>query len=266
VKTFTDQLKRAVNIDFPPKRIISLVPSQTELLYDLGLKDEVVGITKFCIHPNEWFRNKKRIGGTKNVNIDNVKELNPDLIIANKEENSKDDVEALEQIAPVWISDISNLDEALEMIKVIGTIVNKEFEAKEIIEAIKIEFAKLEVFSNTKSITNKTCCYLIWQNPYMTIGANTFINDMLKCCGLQNIFSNLLRYPQVTIEEIIAANPSIVMLSSEPYPFKQKHIDELQKHLPNATIILVDGEMFSWYGSRMKKAPQYFMELLNMLG
>ena len=252
---FTDQLNRKIEIDAPPQRIVSLVPSQTELLFDLGLGGRVVGITKFCVHPKEWHQSKIRVGGTKNVNIEKVISLKPDLIIANKEENLKVDIEALEKIAPVWISDINNLETALNMIVAIGEITNTTAKSKSLVNTVNIEFEALNV-----SVKNKSCMYLIWQNPYMTVGADTFINDMFKYCGLENVFANKTRYPEILIAEMKEANPSLVLLSSEPYPFKQKHIDELQKHLPNAKIILVDGEMFSWYGSRLIKAAKYFNE------
>lgn len=253
---FKDQLNRTINLHKIPKRIVSIVPSQTELLYDLGLDETVVGITKFCVHPNQWFKMKTRVGGTKKVNIEKVAELKPDLIIANKEENLKEDIEALESIAPVWISDIKTLEESLQMINSIGEITSTISKAQKLASAINIEFEALNTFRNLQ-----TCCYLIWQNPYMTIGADTFINDMLKYCGLQNIFANKQRYPIVTIEEIVNVAPATVLLSSEPFPFKQKHIDKLQKHLVNTKIILVDGEMFSWYGSRLLKAATYFKNI-----
>ncbi len=262
---YIDQLQRPVNIDLQPKRIISLVPSQTELLYDLGLTDEVVGITKFCINPTEWFKTKTRIGGTKNINIDKVKSLQPDLIIANKEENTKTDIEQLEQTAPVWISDITNLQGALQMIESVGTIVNKGFEASNIIDKIKVEFDLLKEFVAIQQLKNQTCCYFIWQKPYMSIGADTFINSMLVQCGLHNIYATENRYPEISIEDLIVTKPDVVMLSSEPFPFKETHLQQLQTHLPNSKIVLVDGEMFSWYGSRLAKAPKYFINLLQQI-
>ena len=265
MKTFIDQLQRSVNINFPAKKIISLVPSQTELLYDLGLRDEVIGITKFCIHPDEWFRNKTRIGGTKNVDINKITELKPDLIIANKEENTKGDIEELEKIAPVWISDIFNLNDALNMIQSLGSIVNKELEAKNIVDEITLEFNLLNNFITNQSYKTKTCCYLIWQNPFITIGADTFINNMLNLCGFENVFANQNRYPTTSLQEICSKKPDLIMLSSEPFPFKEKHINELQDSIPDSKIILVDGEMFSWYGSRLVNSPKYFLELLKQL-
>lgn len=257
---YTDQLQRTISLHQTPRRIVSLVPSQTELLYSLGLLEEVVGITKFCIHPRQWFTSKTRIGGTKSVKIEAVHALHPDLIIANKEENIKEQVTDLEKHYPVWISDVYNLRDAYNMIQLIGEITNKEKESTKLTVIIQNEFANLI----TKHTALKTA-YLIWQNPYMTIGGDTFIDDMLQYCGLHNVFANLQRYPEITIEQIKAANCELVLLSSEPFPFKEKHIEELQKELPNTKIVLVNGEFFSWYGSRLQYAPAYFKELISQV-
>jgi ABC-type Fe3+-hydroxamate transport system substrate-binding protein len=256
---FIDQLHRPIRLEnFPPKRIVSLVPSQTELLYDLGLENEVVGITKFCIHPHEWFKSKQRVGGTKTLKLEVINALNPDLIIANKEENEQLQIEALCEKYPVYISNIFNLEDALQMIKDVGEITNTSLKANSIIDKISLEFSKLKSVS-----ASKTCAYLIWKNPYMACGTETFVNDMLKRFGLENVFDG--RYPECTIEILKDKNPEVVLLSSEPYPFKDEHILELQQHLPNSNILLVDGELFSWYGSRLLQAPKYFSRLKNLL-
>ena len=261
-----DQLGRNVVLrEYPPKRIISLVPSQTELLYDLGLNEETIGITKFCVHPEHWFRNKERVGGTKKVNIEKVKELKPDLILANKEENVKEQIEQLEQIAPIWISDIHTFEDALQMIKSIGEITGTTEKAASLITRINMNFNELQTTNYAEGIPSGQTCYLIWRNPYMTIGGDTFINNMLYNCGLQNVFEHLKRYPEISIEELSSANPQLILLSSEPYPFKEKHVEELKPHIPNAKIILVDGEMFSWYGSRLLHVADYFNNLMEQL-
>jgi ABC-type Fe3+-hydroxamate transport system substrate-binding protein len=257
---FIDQTGQELQIDRTPKRIISLVPSQTELLFDLGLKDKVIGITKFCIHPEEWFRSKTRIGGTKQLNIKLIKQLQPDLIIANKEENVKEQIRELEKYFPVWISDVNNLENAYEMIEQIGLITHKETAAKKIADTIKKNFARLQT-RNPKLRT----CYLIWQDPYMTVGGDTFIHSMLEAAGFNNIFTEQKRYPAITIDQLLNAHCQLLLLSSEPYPFKQKHIDELQTLIPDTKIVLVDGEMFSWYGSRILKAPEYFISLQQQI-
>jgi len=252
---FTDQLGRKMEIPKYPKRIISLVPSQTELLFDLGLDEEIIGITKFCVHPEQWFRSKTRIGGTKTVKIDMITSLQPDLIIANKEENVKEQLEQLEKIAPVWISDIQDIPGAFDMMQSIGIITGKEQEATTLINQIKKEFSTLEKQHPLKKIYR--AAYLIWKDPYMAAGGDTFINDMLQLCGWQNVLADKMRYPVITTEELKLKNTELILLSSEPFPFKQKHIDELKAELPDTKIILVDGEIFSWYGSRMKYAAEY---------
>ena len=255
---FTDQTGRTISLHAAPRRIVSIVPSQTELLHYLGLEEEVIGITKFCVHPEQWFRNKTRVGGTKHLSIDIIQKLQPDLIIANKEENVKEQVELLAQQYPVWVSDVNNLDDAYGMIRSIGEIIQKADAAGELVQSIRREFATL---SNDGEPLR--AAYLIWRDPYMTIGHDTFIHDMLTRCGFENIFADRTRYPTVTVEELSADSNrlQVLLLSSEPFPFGQKHIDELQPLLPHTKIILADGEMFSWYGSRLLKAPGYFNKL-----
>lgn len=252
-----DQLGRKVEIKAKPQRIVSLGPSQTELLFDLGLDDQVVGITKFCVHPEKWFRTKTRVGGTKQVDFEKIKAINPDLIIANKEENTKEDIEALIQEYPVWVSDVSDLNSALEMIKMIGEIVDSD--TSDLISKIETGFSALHPLP-----PRKNAVYLIWRKPFMAAGSDTFINDMLCRCGFENLIEET-RYPEVDASKLSALNPEFILLSSEPYPFKEKHIQELQEIVPNAIIELVDGEMFSWYGSRLKLASSYFANLMESI-
>lgn len=257
---FTDQTGRTIELRETPEKIVSVVPSQTEFLFDLGLENEVTGITKFCVHPEKWFRNKTKVGGTKRLNTDTIRKLQPDLIIANKEENTKEQIQELEKEFPVYISNVNDLDSAFDMMQQIGQITDKEPKAEEIISAIKQRFKKLQ----TPRLKLSTC-YLIWRNPYMTVGGDTFINSMLEAAGFENIFKQKERYPETTIEEIRSLDPDLLLLSSEPFPFKQKHIDGLQSHLSETKIQLVDGELFSWYGSRLLHAPEYFSDLRNKL-
>jgi ABC-type Fe3+-hydroxamate transport system substrate-binding protein len=256
---FTDQTGFTISLNHVPKRIVSLVPSQTELLFDLGLDARVVGITKFCVHPKEWFRSKTRIGGTKSVKLDAVAALQPDLILANKEENVQEQVAALRNIAPVWTSDISNLAETLSMIQAVGELTDTVAKASSINEHILSSFQTL-----SGNIQHKAA-YLIWRDPYMTAGGDTFISDMLQYCGCINVFTDQQRYPAITLEDIRNSGADTVLLSSEPFPFKEKHIAEISAALPGTKVLLVDGEMFSWYGSRLLHAPAYFQHLRNQL-
>jgi iron complex transport system substrate-binding protein len=248
---YIDQLNSTILLDSKPKRIVSLVPSQTEFLFDIGLEDQVVGITKFCIHPSHWLKTKTIIGGTKNVDIEKVRSLKPDLIIGNKEENTKEDIEALREIAPVWMSDIFDLEDALEMMGSIGGMVGKHEDTQELVDNIKGQFDSFKPDNLKLSVL-----YLIWRKPYIGVANDTFIDDMLKRCGFKNILADQTRYP--VLENLSELNPDVVFLSSEPYPFKENHIQELHEIFPNAKIKLVDGEMFSWYGSRLSESVDYF--------
>ena len=253
---FTDQLNRPITLEKPPQRIISLVPSQTELLYTLGLNEEVVGITKFCVHPSTWFREKTRVGGTKNIHRDRIDALRPDLIIANKEENLESDVEPLMADYPVWVSNIQTLEDAYNMITGIGALTNRIAAATTLVTQIKAGFAALPI--RTKPVPT---AYFIWRDPWMVAGGDTFIHEMLSMCGLHNVFGEQLRYPSITAKQLAGSGCELVLLSSEPYPFREKHIAELQAIVPRARIQLVDGEMFSWYGSRLLAAGAYFSTL-----
>jgi ABC-type Fe3+-hydroxamate transport system substrate-binding protein len=252
-----DMTGREINLGSSPRRIVSVVPSQTELLYDLGLDQEVCGITRFCIHPQEWFRDKQRVGGTKQLHLDKIIALKPELIIANKEENTREQITALAELFPVWISDISNLDQALYMITELGHITGRQDKAHALRHGISAGFQELQAFPA------RSCAYLIWRDPWMTVGNDTFIHDMLNRCNLTNVYADCTRYPATGIDELQRRNPELVLLSSEPYPFKEQHIAEVRAVLPAADIRLVDGELFSWYGSRLRHTPAYFRQLFG---
>ena len=193
---FHDQMNRSIFLEKPPLRIVSIVPSQTELLFDLGLGDRVVGITKFCIHPHQWYRQKKRIGGTKNLNIEQIKQLKPDLIIGNKEENTKEDIEALEKDYSVWMSDIYMFEGALEMIFEVSRFTNTKEKGIEILKAISKAKATFK-----QPIDLKKVVYFIWNNPYMVVGKNTFIDDMLYHAGYVNVVMKD-RYLELSLENL----------------------------------------------------------------
>lgn len=260
-KTVTDQMGRPVTFDFPPKRIISLVPSQTELLFDLGLEKEIVGITKFCIHPAEKCKDIPKIGGTKKFHFDKIADLQPSIIIGNKEENDRYHIQQLAEAYPVWMSDIRTLDDALDMIVMIGELTGKEAKATAL--AIRIHQAFNEIKKGQTGEPKRSAAFFIWKNPYMVAAADTFIHTMLEAAGFLNVFADKTRYPEVTLAEVAARQPDVLLLSSEPFPFSEKHFPEIKKECPQAAIKLVDGEMFSWYGSRMLKAAAYFVNLQN---
>jgi ABC-type Fe3+-hydroxamate transport system substrate-binding protein len=257
---YVDQIGNTVKLPNRPQRIISLVPSQTELLHDLGLEEEVVGITKFCVHPGAWYLKKARVGGTKSLDIEKIKLLAPDLIIANKEENTQEQIAELSEHFPVWVSNVESVDSAIDMIKEIGRVTGKSAESKSITSEINSRFLDMSLNSSPKKVA-----YLIWHDPLMTVGKTTFINDLLKKMNWQNVFEEELssRYPIVSDQNLVKAKPDLLLLSSEPYPFGQKHIEHFQQLLPSTQVMLVDGEMFSWYGSRMRLAPEYLKSMLQ---
>lgn len=245
-----------------PKRIISLVPSQTELLHYWGLGERVVGITKFCVHPKDWYKNKERIGGTKTVDLEKVRALKPDLIIGNKEENTQSDIEALQKEYPVWMSDMQELEEVWEMMSLLGNVLNVPKASERLIHQLKEDFLALE----ESALKTQRVAYFIWQNPFMVAGSNTFIDALLRIANFENAFAQRPRYPVVTVPEIQEKKPDLILLSSEPYPFKEKHRAFFQEICPEARIEVVDGELFSWYGSRLLHTANYIKKLHQKLG
>ncbi len=258
---FRDQMGRGVELKDSPKRIVSLVPSQTELLADLGLGSSVVGITEYCVHPAEWLKTKAIIGGTKRVKINAVKDLKPDLIIANKEENIREQILELEKIAPVWISDVSDLESALEMISGISELCGCADVGSKMTRDILLEFEGLKDTNTARSVL-----YLIWRKPYMSVGHDTFIHDILVRAGFSNVMQEHTRYPEITGDLASAISPNLIFLSSEPFPFTEQYVPEIQALWPGAEVLLVDGEMFSWYGSRLLQVPAYLNDLLRGAG
>ena len=251
-----DQIGQQVNLNGPAQRVVSIVPSQTELLYYFGLESQTIGITKFCIHPKEWFETKQRVGGTKNLNLDEIRALKPDLIIANKEENTKEEIEALQKEFQVYTSDIYNVPDALGMIKDVGVLCGKEQMAVDLIDNIQ------EGFSEIKKTKGKVA-YFIWKKPYMLVGQNNFIDSMIQNLGLTNAVE-VDRYVEFTLNEVKLLKADYLFLSTEPFPFKESDKEELEKQL-NTRVVIVDGEMFSWYGSRMLLMKDYFNQLIRTL-
>ena len=262
--SFIDQLGNNHTFNTSPKRIVSLVPSQTELLYDLGLEDQIVGITKFCVHPKHLKATKQIVGGTKQVKIDKIKALQPDIIIANKEENTKEIVKELSIICPVWVTNIVTVEDNLQMIIDFGKIFNKRTEAQKWNDKITFAYNDFKQFIKDKPL--RKVAYFIWANPYMVAGRDTFINEMLTLNRFQNIYKERGRYPEIELENIRQeGDPEVVFLSSEPFPFKEEHAFEIGRCTHHAKTIFVDGELFSWYGSRILKAFDYFKKIHEKL-
>jgi len=257
---YKDQIGNIIRLTVKPKRIISLVPSQSEFLWDLGLRQELVGITKFCIHPREMYRSIDRVGGTKKLNLEKIRKLKPDLIIGNKEENEKSQIEELQKVFPVWMSDICTFEDSYAMMTGLGTLLGKENEAEKIVARIKGSMLSIKNIFEKQKVG-----YFIWNDPYMVAAENTFIDHVLNYLGLENALNHLERYPELTNEDLKKINPEICFLSSEPFPFKEKHVKVLQKLLPDSKIVIVDGELFSWYGTRLLHLEKYALQLKKEL-
>ena len=246
-------MNNTIRLDKYPSRIISLVPSQTELLFDLGLDAWIVGVTRYCIYPHDKTDKRVKIGGTKKFQFEVIDKLQPDLIIGNIEENYPEGIRKLQEKYPVWMSDIATLEDALLMIWSIGELVNKAENARQIISEIRINIDNLKNYPLLKVV------YFIWKDPYMVAGGNTFITNMLHKCGLINIFNKAVSYPKINLDHI--ADAELILLSSEPYPFNQNDLEFFRRKFPDLPCLLVDGTMFSWYGSRLKYVAAYYRTL-----
>jgi iron complex transport system substrate-binding protein len=260
-KTVQDDLQRDVSFAFPPRRVVSLCPSLTETLFALGLDEgTIVGRTRYCIHPAEDVQRVPTVGGTRDVHIESVRELGPDLVIATKEENPRQVVEALAETLPVFVCDVTDYESALRAITSLGGLTDRLTKANQLVAEIRA------AFGNLKPARRRTVAYLLWREPYMAAGRNTYIHSLLEKCGFDNVGARLpKRYPQITIEELRALQPEYVLLSSEPFPFDESHVAELAPQVPSAQVLCVDGEMFGWYGSRMLAAPAYLKRLIAEL-
>lgn len=260
-KIFTDQLGNTISLEKPPVRIISLVPSLTELLFDLGLEDRIVGITKFCVHPYHLKSTKEKIGGTKKVHVEKIRLLQPDIIIANKEENTQEIVESLQGIAPVYVTDINTINDALHVIAEFGKLFAVRTQSQLLTD--KIEHARADFARFMVGRPWQRSAYFIWKEPYMVAGKGTFIDEMLQLNHFSNIYeAREERYPEVIAQKMrIQGDPEVIFLPSEPYPFKDEDAFELGRFTHHAKTVFADGEMFSWYGSRIIKAFGYFKEL-----
>jgi ABC-type Fe3+-hydroxamate transport system substrate-binding protein len=264
MKILTDQIKIQHTFESSPKRIISLVPSQTELLFELGLEDRIIGITKFCVHPFHFKSTKKIVGGTKKVHVEKIRLLNPDIIICNKEENTLEIVEQLKEICPVWVTDIRTIEDNFQMITDFGQLFNCRTESHKWNDKIAFALADFKAFIQEKTI--QKVAYFIWKDPYMVAGSDNYINEILRLNHFQNMYENKGRYPEIEIKKMrLEGDPDLVLLSSEPFPFKEEDAFEIGRYTHHAKTIFVDGEMFSWYGSRLLKAFPYFKMLHSKL-
>lgn len=254
--SLADARGQTLTLTVPPRRVVSLVPSLTELLAYFSLDESVVGLTRFCTRPAAWKARKQIVGGTKNVHLDRVRALVPDLVLANLEENTREDVEALEREMPVFVTDVCSVPAACEMIRQVGRLTGCALQADSLASEIDAGFAGLAA-----PRPPLRAAYLIWRDPYMTVGHDTFIHDVLARGGFLNAFGDQTRYPAVTPEDLMAAHLDVLLLASEPFPFQEKHLDAVRAFLPKTPLRIVDGELFSWYGARLLYTPAYLERL-----
>lgn len=252
---FTDHLSREINVPENPQHILSICPAITETLFALGVGKHVVGRTKYCIFPKDTIDSVPTVGGTKDVDIEKVRELKPDLIIAEKEENTRETVEALSHIAPVVVFEVQTVDESYRLINDLGILIGSQAESEDLVKNIKTRMNPLA------ATPSKKVAYLIWRKPYMAVGSTTYIESILSHLGFQNVAASLEgRYPAITLDELKELSPDAILLSSEPFPFAEKHQKEIAEVLTDIPSYLVDGEMF-WYGAKMLEASAYFRDL-----
>ena len=253
-----DQLGFDITFNPSAQRIVSLVPSLTSLCCDLGLGNGIIGKTRYCPNDPRLSKECKEIGGTKKFDIQAILELRPDLIIANKEENPKDAIVELKEYFNVYISEIKNLSDNQRTISDISKITDSQNLGNRINDRIQQE---MKFYQNLNSNNSKyRVCYLIWKNPIMSVGGDTFIHSLIEAAGWINVCSDMLRYPALTLEEIAQKDPDILLLSDEPYPFASKD----QAYFPFPSV-LVDAKAFSWYGSKIISSFDYFFSLRNQI-
>lgn len=245
-------------------RIISLCPSLTELVFDLGSGDELVGRTRFCIHPADRVGPVERVGGTKNPKIDRIIALAPDLVLMNEEENRAEDAEALRAAGiAVHASMPRTAEETAAMVRSIGGMIERGTAAESIARDIETRAARVRAGAATRAPV--TFAYLIWRDPWMTVSDDTFVSALLSLPGGRNVFgAQAGRYPTISPDELSAADPDLVLLSSEPFPFREIHADELARltGLSRGRFHLVDGELLSWHGSRTPRGIDYAEEVI----
>lgn len=251
---FTDALGRPFQVSSPPQRIVSLVPSLTEALFAFGLGQRVAGVTRYCVEPADGVAGKPKIGGTKNVDIAAVKALEADLVLANVEENTREDVERLEAAGlRVFLTYARTVAEAITELRTIAAIAGAEAEARPIVDEAEHELTRADAAARSRAAVRTFCP--IWRNPWMTIGPQTYIHDVLRVCGAANVYGDVPdRYPLVDLSEVAARRPEIVLLPDEPYRFAEKHVPEVIEKLGDVRIHLVDGKMLCWYGPRIAES------------
>lgn len=253
-----DDLSRDVIFSYPPQKIVSLCPSITETLFAIGAGELLVGRTDYCVHPQTKIRKIPAVGGTKNFRIDEIVALNPDLIIAEKEENPKNKILKLHDQIPVFVFSVESFNDALAMIAKLGELTGKEKESYDLLNRVR------HAFEDIRPEGTQTAAYLIWEKPLMAAGNNTFINAMMEKAGFRNIFAERPeRYPKITVRDLMDKKPETLILSTEPCTYTEADVKRYRQLLPNTNVILINGELFSWYGARMLKAAEFIQHFLS---
>jgi ABC-type Fe3+-hydroxamate transport system substrate-binding protein len=265
-RSVVDSLGREVRLSRTPRRIVSLVPSVTETLFALGLGPAVAGVTDYCVHPAEGVRWVPKVGGTKNPRLGEVLRLAPDLVIANREENRRRDVERLEAAgAPVFVTYARDVETAIREIELFGELGDRREGAAVIADAVR---EALRAAREARRRPAPRVVALVWRHPYMAVGGDTFAHALLVECGGENPFAGRdRRYPRLEEGEIAAAAPDVILLPTEPYAFGEAERRELAAlDCPAARsgrIHVIEGELLSWYGPRMARALRTLSRLLR---
>lgn len=251
----------------PVRRLVSLVPSTTELLCALGLADALVGVTVYCVEPRDVVRGKTRVGGEKDPDLEAIRALAPDLVVANIEENRREDVEALRAAGiEVFITYPRSVAESLAMIRELGAVTGAVQAARELLGELEPLLAAVRGRLAGRRAT--PCFYPIWRDPWMTIGHDTYIHDLLATCGGANVFADRSRYPTISLDDVAARSPEVVLLPDEPYRFRRAHLRDFDAYagmpaVRDGRVQLVDGKRFSWHGPRLAEALRTVPALLG---
>lgn len=251
MRKMTDHVGRTIEIAISPKRIISLCPAITTTLFSIGLDKEIIGRTRYCLFPENKVEQLEVVGGTKDINLEKIRTLNPDLIIAEKEENTEEIVLQLEKEFPVYVFEVQSIEDNDRMIQDLGQLTNKETASARLREQI------LQALGSLPNLQGKKVAYMIWQNPFMVVGDDTYINALLGAMNLVNPFTAVEgRYPVVTLEDLQQMDLDYLLLATEPFRFKERHVEKMASLLTTVQVSLIDGEMF-WYGVNMIDGANY---------
>jgi ABC-type Fe3+-hydroxamate transport system substrate-binding protein len=248
-----------------PERIVSLVPSLTEALFAFGAGTRVVGRTRYCLWPPRAVGKVPTVGGTKKVDVPRLLELEPDLVVAVREENSRENVERIQEAGvPVFVGAPESVEGALWLLRELARVVEAP-RTEAVLGPIERVYGRLR--ERVEPANSRRLFVPIWKNPYMSVGSDTYAHDVLETCGGENVCGGSTRYPVFTLEEVEAAQPEIVLLPDEPYPFSAEDLEDFYAlDIPAAhsdRIHLVDGKLLTWYGPRMASSLTQLAALLS---